>query len=58
MARKQDRTEEVEAFVLRDCGFGKSGDVVIVSSSDADAGVAVGALDLSEGAVSAAKAKK
>ena len=54
MAKKQE-SAEVEAFVLRDCGFGKVGEVVTLPESDALAGVAHGMLDLHPAAIAAAK---
>lgn len=56
MAKKQD-SAEVEAFVLRDCGFGNAGDVVLLPAADAAVGAEHGMLDLAPAAVAAAKAK-
>ena len=57
MATKKDSKPHgmVEAFVLRDCGFGMSGEVVQLSESDAKAGEAQGMLDLNAKAIAAAK---
>ena len=59
MATTKDKAPEtVEAAVLRDCGFGSAGDVVTLSSADAQAGSSQGALDLHPEAVKAAKLPK
>jgi len=55
MSKNKEQT--VEAFVLRDCGFGKAGDVVTLSSADADAGKSQGSIDTHPSAIKAAKAK-
>jgi hypothetical protein len=47
--------EIVEAFVLRDCGFGQAGEVVTLPIADAETGAAHGMLDLHPEAVKAAK---
>ncbi len=47
--------ETVEAFVLRDCVFGKAGEVVTLSVADAELGAAHGMLDLAPAAIKAAK---
>lgn len=57
MATKKELPETVEAFVLRDCGFGKAGEVVTLPLADAQAGQAQGALDLHPDAVKAAKSR-
>ena len=53
MAKKQ--SEGVEAFLLRDCVFGSAGAVVLLTESDAQAGVEQGMLDLHPEAIKAAK---
>jgi hypothetical protein len=55
MATKKQATGEVEAFVLRDCGFGQAGEVVTLPIADAETGAAHGMLDLHPEAVKAAK---
>ena len=50
--------EKVEAFVLRDCGFGQAGDVVTVSKAEAETGGQHGMLDAHPNAVKAAKLAK
>ena len=50
-----ETAETVEAFVLRDCGFGDSGEVVTLPLTDATVGAAHGMLDLHPEAVKAAK---
>jgi hypothetical protein len=55
MAKKDSKPETVEAFVLRDCGFGKAGDVVILPAADAATGADHGMLDLHPAAVAAGK---
>lgn len=59
MATKKSDTAEaaetVEAFVLRDCGFGSAGEVVSLPLTDAKVGAAHGMLDLHVDAVNAAK---
>lgn len=52
---KEKVSPEIEAFVLRDCGFGKAGEVITLQTADAKAGEAHGMLDLSAAAVKAAK---
>lgn len=54
---KEKPAQEVEAFVLRDCGFGHAGDVVLLPAADAAVGAEHGMLDLAPAAVAAAKAK-
>jgi hypothetical protein len=56
--KKQDTPSVVEAFVLRDCGFGKAGEVVELSPSDAKAGEEHGMVDLNAAAVANAKSLK
>lgn len=51
-----EAVETVEAFVLRDCGFGLAGEVVSLPLADAKVGAAHGMLDLHIDAVKAAKA--
>lgn len=46
---------QVEALVLRDCGFGQCGEVVTLSSADAETGAAHGMLDLHPAAIKHAK---
>ncbi|HEV2612532.1 MAG TPA: hypothetical protein VGU61_19880 [Noviherbaspirillum sp.] len=59
MATKKDpKQSATEAAVLRDCHFGKVGDVVEVSAADAEIGVEHGMLDPHPDAVKAAKANK
>jgi len=53
MATKKPET--VEAFVLCDCGFGKSGEVVTLPAADAAVGALHGVLDLHPDAISAHK---
>lgn len=55
--KKEAKPEAVEAFVLRDCGFGNAGEVVRLSQNDAETGAAHGMLDLHPEAIKAAKAK-
>lgn len=57
MAKKDtvEKSDSVEAFVLRDCGFGIAGDVVTLTSSDAEIGKAHGMLDLNPAAIAHAK---
>ena len=50
------KSDLVEAFVLRDCGFGNSGEVVSLPLADATVGAAHGMLDLHPEAIKAAKA--
>lgn len=55
--RKESKPDSAEAFVLRDCPFGKAGEVVTLPTADAELGAAHGMLDLHAEAVKAAKAK-
>lgn len=55
---KEKVSPEIEAFVLRDCGFGKAGEVVTLPMEAAKTGEAHGMLDLGAAAVKAAKATK
>ena len=55
--QKEYKADEVEASVLRDCGFGKAGEVVTLSAADANIGRDHGMLDLHPEAIKAAKAK-
>lgn len=55
--RREAKPDAVEAFVLRDCGFGNAGEVVTLSLNDAETGAKHGMLDLHPEAVKAAKAK-
>lgn len=48
----------IEAFVLRDCGFGLAGEVVTLPMRDAEIGAAHGMLDLNQAAVKNAKGEK
>jgi hypothetical protein len=48
---------KVEALVLRDCGFGKSGEVILLSAADCEAGKQHGMLDPHPDAIKAAKNK-
>lgn len=57
MATKKQSTSEVEAFVLMDCGFGKAGEVVVLTPEQAAIGVAHGMLDTAPAAVAYAKSK-
>lgn len=54
---KEKTSPEIEACVLRDCGFGKAGEVVTLSAPDAEAGRQHGMLDLHPDAIKAAKSK-
>lgn len=56
MATKKQATE-VEAFVLMDCGFGKAGEVVVLTPEQAAIGVAHGMLDTAAAAVEYAKSQ-
>jgi hypothetical protein len=56
--KKAEQTSEVQAFVLRDCGFGEAGQVVTLSPSDAETGAQHGMLDLHPDAIKAAKTKE
>lgn len=53
--KKQDAPESVQAVLLRDCQFGKCGEVVTLSASDAEQAQAQGMADLHPDAVKAAK---
>lgn len=53
--KKQETPAVVEAFVLLDCAFGKAGDVVELSATEADVGAAHGMLDLNPAAIKAAR---
>jgi hypothetical protein len=55
MATKK-QTDMVEAAVLRDCVFGKAGEVVELSVADAEIGSDNGMLDLHQSAVKALRA--
>lgn len=57
MATKKDdkQPEQVEAVLLRDCVFGKCGEVVELSLSDAEQAKEQGMADLHPEAVKAAK---
>jgi hypothetical protein len=57
MAKKDSKPETVEAFVLRDCGFGKAGEVVSLPRADAETGAEHGMLDLHPAAIAAASGK-
>lgn len=52
---KKETTDTVEAFVLRDCGFGKAGEVVTLCKADAKTGAEHGMLDLHPDAIKNAK---
>lgn len=52
---KKETSDTVEAFVLRDCGFGKAGEVVTLPKADAKAGADHGMLDLHPDAIKHAK---
>ena len=57
MAKKDEKQlEAVEAALLRDCVFGKCGEVVTLSAADAEQAVAQGMADLHPDAIKAAKA--
>lgn len=58
MATKKDTPETVEAFVLRDCGFGNAGAIVTLPTADAQVGAEHGMLDLHPAAIKAAKVKE
>ena len=59
MAKTQNTApKEIEAFILRDCGFGKVGDIVTLPIDDAKIGAAHGMLDCNPAAVAAAKPAK
>ena len=47
--------ETVEAFVLRDCGFGNAGEVVTLPIADAETGAKHGMLDLHPDAIKSHK---
>lgn len=55
---KEKVSSKIEAFVLRDCGFGRAGEVITLPQAAAETGAAHGMLDLSAAAVNAAKASK
>lgn len=55
-AKKEDKP--VEAYLLRDCVFGKVGDVVELSPADAEQAKAHGMADLHPDAVAHGKANK
>jgi hypothetical protein len=55
--KKETRPDTVEAFVLRDCGFGDAGEVVTLPAADAEIGARHGMLDLHPEAIKAAKAR-
>lgn len=55
MAKKDTAKEDVEAFVLRDCQFGKVGEVVTLPLADAKVGEGAGMLDLHPDAIKHAK---
>lgn len=55
MATKKTESNEVEAFILRDCGFGLAGEVVTLPIADAETGAQHGMLDLNPAAIKAAK---
>lgn len=55
---KEKPPESIEAFVLRDCGFGKAGDVVTLPAADAETGANNGMLDLHPDAIKAHKKAK
>lgn len=52
---KKEKSDSVEAFVLRDCAFGVAGAVVTLSESDAEIGRVNGMLDLHSDAIAHAK---
>jgi len=52
-----EQTNSVEAFILRNCPFGKAGEVVKLETADAESGAAHGMLDLNVAAIQAAKNK-
>lgn len=54
---RDTKPDTVEASVLRDCGFGKAGEVVTLQAADAETGRDHGMLDLHPEAIKAAKAK-
>lgn len=54
----QAEVPKVEAFVLRDCGFARAGEVVLLSASDAKAAAMQGMIDLHPDSIKAAKARK
>lgn len=57
MAKKEtSKPDTMEAAVLRDCGFGKVGEVVSLPPADIEAGAEHGMLDPHPDAVRAAKA--
>lgn len=54
-AETADKPDTVEAAVLCDCVFGKVGDVVQLTKSDAENGKAIGVLDTTPAAIKAIK---
>ena len=58
MATKKDidPTAPTEAFVLCDCLFGESGQVITLTAADAESGAAAGVLDLHPDAIAAHRA--
>ena len=56
--KKTEAPSTVEAFILRDCAFGKACEVVTLSSADAEIGVLDGAIDLTPAAIAHAKSLK
>jgi hypothetical protein len=54
---KPSSTKKVEAFCLRDSGFGNAGEVVTLPEADAKIGEQHGMLDLNKAAIAAAKNK-
>ncbi len=55
MASKKDQPSTDEASLLRDCVFGKCGEVVELSAADAEQAQAQGMADLHPEAIKAAK---
>jgi hypothetical protein len=55
MAKKESKPATMEALVLRDCGFGKVGEVVTLPLADIEAGAEHGMLDPHPAAVAAGK---
>lgn len=53
--KKQDAPESVEAFVLRDCAFGKCSTVVTLPAATAKQAADLGMVDLNPAAIAAAK---
>lgn len=57
MAKKEtSKPDTMEAAVLRDCGFGKVGEVVILPTADIEAGAEHGMLDPHPDAVRSVRA--